>query len=130
MTTLTNLMKFLLLFAISFSFTNAFSGCNTSKKTSGCTASYYHDKFHGRRTASGEIFDQGAYTCASNVYKMGTILKLTNPKTKKTIFVRVNDTGKLYGRTLDLSKKAFMELDDLKKGIIMIEIEEVILQPF
>ena len=87
------------------------------------TASFYHDKFNGRKTANGEIFDQNKLTCASNVYKIGTKLKVTNIKNNKSVIVRVNDTSKLYGRSIDLSKSAFNTIGDLKSGIIKVKIE-------
>lgn len=86
-------------------------------------ASYYHDKYHGRKTASGEVFSQNKYTCASNKYKLGTRLRVTNPKNGKSIIVRVNDTGKLYGRTIDLSKSAFRKIANLKQGVIKVKIQ-------
>lgn len=89
------------------------------------TATYYADKYHGRKTANGEVFSQNKMTCASNVYKMGTVLKVTNPKTKKYVIVRVNDTGNLYGRTIDLSKAAFASIANLKYGVIHVIIEVI-----
>lgn len=87
------------------------------------TASFYHDKFNGRRTASGEIFNQNKLTCASNIYTFGTKLKVTNLSNNKSVIVKVNDTGKLHGRTIDLSKKAFKTISKLEKGIIKIKIK-------
>ena len=69
-------------------------------------ASWYGERFHNKRTASGEIFNMNAMTCASNTHKMGTKLLVTNKANGKSVVVKVNDTGgfKKYGRTLDLSR--------------------------
>lgn len=122
-------MKLLLLFVIAGSIA-ILQSCNTVSKLENCAVSYYHDKFEGRRTASGEIFKQKLFTCASNVYPIGTVLKLTNKDKNTIIFVRVNDKGELYGRTLDLSKSAFKALGNLKHGIIYVTIEEVNFKSF
>ena len=91
------------------------------------TVSWYGGKFHGRLTASGEVYNKYALTCASNSHKMGTKLKVTNIKNGKSVIVRVNDTGGFgkYGRTLDLSMASFAKLSDLNKGIIKVKIETV-----
>ena len=89
------------------------------------TASYYHDKFHGRKTASGETFNQYAMTAASNKYKLGSRLLVTNPTTKRSVVIRVTDTGQLYGRSIDLSKGAFSKIADLKYGVIKVTIKKL-----
>lgn len=104
----------LLLFVIGFSVTI----------TKANYATYYADKFHGRKTASGEIFNQNAKTCASNKYKFGTRLKVTNIANGKAVICRVNDTGK-FGRSVvvDLSKGAFAQIAPLKQGKIKVKVE-------
>lgn len=90
-------------------------------------ASWYGGKFHGKRTASGEIFNQHAFTTASNKHKLGTKLKVTNRANGKSVIVKVNDRGGFgkYGRTLDLSKGAFDKIANLNKGTIRVDIEPV-----
>lgn len=90
-------------------------------------ASYYGGKFHGRTTASGEIFNKWAMTTASNTHKMGTKLEVTNIANGKKTIVKVNDTGgfKKYGRTLDLSKGAFSKIADINQGLIQIKIKVI-----
>jgi rare lipoprotein A len=74
-------------------------------------ASYYADKFTGRKTASGKIFNNNAYTCASKTLPFGTRLKVTSPATKKSVIVVVTDRGPyVKGRDIDLSKRAFMDI--------------------
>lgn len=87
-------------------------------------ASWYGGSFHGKKTASGEVFNQHALTAASNSHKLGTKLKVTNPANGKSVVVRVTDTGGFgkYGRTLDLSKGAFSQIASPSKGVIKVNI--------
>lgn len=74
-------------------------------------ASYYHDKFTGRKTASGSIFDNNKLTCAHKTLKFGTKLKVTSKATGKSVKVTVTDRGPFSkGKDIDLSKKAFMKI--------------------
>ena len=88
-------------------------------------ASWYN--LDGRKTASGEVFRTHAMTCASNSHKIGTKLLVTNPKTNKSVVVRVNDTGGFskYGRTLDLSKGAFSKIAHLSQGTVNVTIKKL-----
>lgn len=86
-------------------------------------ASYYSDTFHGRKTASGIIYDKNKLTCASNIHKLGTKLKVTNTENNKSVIVTVTDRGGFSKVTIDLSKKAFSTIADLKQGIINVKIE-------
>ena len=88
-------------------------------------ASYYHDKFTGRRTASGAIFNNKELTCAHKTLPFGTKLKVTALKTGKSVIVTVTDRGPFTkGRHIDLSKKAFMLIAPNKYGgHIMVKIE-------
>ncbi len=91
------------------------------------TVTYYGDKFHGRKTANGERFNQNAMTCASNTHKFGTHLKVTNTANGKSVVCRVNDRGGFgkYGVTLDLSKGAFAQIAPLSQGHARVTIETV-----
>jgi rare lipoprotein A len=71
-------------------------------------ASYYHDKFNGKRTASGEKFSNNLYTAAHRKFPFGTMLKITNEANGKYVVVAVNDRGPFTkGREIDLSRKAY-----------------------
>ena len=94
--------------------------CLTSFK-----ASYYHSSFHGKITYSGEIYNENKLTAASNVYPIGTRLKITNIENNKSVIVKINDKGSFSKVTLDLSKKAFERIAELEKGIINIKIKKV-----
>ena len=90
-------------------------------------ASWYGERFHNKRTASGELFNMNAMTCASNTHKMGTKLLVTNKANGKSVIVKVNDTGgfKKYGRTLDLSRGAFAKIANINQGLIKIKIKVI-----
>lgn len=97
----------------------------TSISVNAEVASWYN--LDGRKTASGEVFRTNAMTCASNTHKIGTKLLVTNPKTNKSVVVRVNDTGGFskYGRTLDLSKGAFSKIAHLSQGTVNVTIKRL-----
>ena len=87
-------------------------------------ATFYGGVFHGRTTASGEKFDKNKFTCASNYYKMGTMLEITNVLNGKSVVVKVNDTGSFKGKKIDLSEGAFKKIADLKQGVIRVRVEQ------
>lgn len=93
----------------------------------GVHASYYANKFNGRRTASGKRFDNNKYSAAHRKFPFGTILRITNEETGKSVFVEVTDRGPFSrGREIDLSKKAYMEIAPNKNsGSMLVKIEEV-----
>ena len=87
-------------------------------------ASFYADKFHGRRTASGEIFSQTALTAAHRNLPMGSLVRVTCDKSGKSVTVRVNDRGPFTGhRIIDLSKAAARELGMLNAGVADVTLE-------
>lgn len=87
-------------------------------------ASFYHDKFNGRKTASGEIFNNSELTAANKTLAFGTEVKITNLISGKSVVVKVNDRGPYHSsRAFDLSKAAFSSIADTNKGTIAIEYE-------
>lgn len=88
-------------------------------------ASYYHDKFNGKKTASGEVFSNKKYTAAHKTLPFGTKIRVTNLSNEESVIVEVNDRGPfLKGRQLDLSKSAFMDLTHHKgHGVLNVKIE-------
>lgn len=90
-------------------------------------ASWYGNQFHGRKTASGEVFRTQKFTCASNVHKMGTMLLVTNKVNGKSVVVKVTDRGGFgkYGRTLDLSQGAFSKIANTSQGIANVTIKKL-----
>ncbi len=80
----------------------------------------------GRRTANGERFDPDALTAASKTLPMGSTVLVTNPKTGKSVKVRINDRGPhVRGRSLDLSKRAAEELGITEKGVARLKVQRV-----
>lgn len=115
MKTTLNLLLFL---AILF-----FSSC-AKKITETGQASYYADKFNGRKTANGEIFRQRKLTAASKTIPFGTKVKVRNLANNKTVKVRINDRGPFVkGRIIDLSKKAARRIDMLRTGVQNVELK-------
>jgi rare lipoprotein A len=74
-------------------------------------ASYYHDKFNGRRTTSGTRFNNSKFTAAHRKFPFGTKLKVTNEFNGKSVIVEVTDRGPFTkGREIDLTRKAFFAI--------------------
>ena len=91
-------------------------------------ATYYADLFQGRRTASGEAFDQGAMMAAHLRYPFGTRLRVTEPSSERSVEVRVVDRGPYAkGRRMpaiiDLSKAAARRLGILDQGRAVVTVE-------
>jgi len=106
-------------------------GCGASRNASyssydkKAVATYYADKFNGKKTASGESFSNNKYTAAHKKIAFGTKIKVTNKANGKSVVVTVNDRGPYTaGYDIDLSKKAFMEITDNKNhGKLEVSIE-------
>jgi rare lipoprotein A len=88
------------------------------------TASYYADKFHGRKTANGEIFNMHDLTAAHKTLPFGTIVRVTNLSNNKSVKLRINDRGPFVkDRVIDVSLAAAKELDMLGTGTAEVRIE-------
>ena len=86
-------------------------------------ASFYADKYHGNKTANGEIFDMYGLTCAMNILPFNTWLEVRNLANNHTVIVRVNDRGPFVeGRIIDLSLGAAKELGMVGTGVQEVEI--------
>lgn len=86
-------------------------------------ASYYSDKFHGRKMANGELYHRDSMTCAHRKLPFGTLLKVRNTRNDKSVIVRVTDRGPFSNRLIiDLSRAAARELDFIRAGICPVEI--------
>lgn len=84
------------------------------------TASWYGEPFHGRKTASGEVFDKNALTVAHKSLPFGTCLIVEGPDAT-TVRVYVTDRGPYAaGRDLDLSEAAFEKIAPLSRGVIKV----------
>ncbi len=86
-------------------------------------ATWYGGRFHGRRTASGEPFDQNALTAAHRRLPFGTLVRVTRLDTKQGVTVRINDRGPYgKGRIVDLSKAAAKKLGMLGRGVVKVRL--------
>ena len=109
-------------------------GVQAQKKSSGSIltdvrngiASFYHDKFEGRKTATGEIFDNDLFTAASNTLKLGSFVKVTNLSNMEVVYVKINDRmAATNHRIIDLASIAAKKLAFHKKGITKVKVEVV-----
>ncbi|WP_462177533.1 septal ring lytic transglycosylase RlpA family protein [Pseudoalteromonas gelatinilytica] len=107
------------------------SGCSSAPSASKGAiekgkASYYADKYHGRTTASGEVFNQQALSAAHQTLGFGSRVKVTNIANNKSVIVTINDRGPfIRGRIIDLSKKAFSQIASVKQGVIDVTVERL-----
>ncbi|MNY41426.1 septal ring lytic transglycosylase RlpA family protein [Pseudomonas borbori] len=89
-------------------------------------ASYYGARHHGRKTASGERFDQHALTAAHRSLPFGSRVLVTNLRNDKSVVVRINDRGPFVrGRIIDLSHKAAAQIDMLRAGVVPVRVEQL-----
>ena len=88
------------------------------------TASYYADKFTGRKTANGDTYSHEKLTAACNVLALGTWIRVTNLRNNKTVIVQIND--RLHPknkRIVDLSKIAAERLGYINRGLTQVKVE-------
>lgn len=86
-------------------------------------ASWYGGKFHGRKTASGETYDQDAMTAAHKYAPFGALVRVTNLENGKSTIVKINDRGPFVeGRIIDLSREAARKIDMLQTGIAKVRL--------
>lgn len=90
------------------------------------SASYYGGFFHGRKTASGEIFNKNAYTAAHKTLALGSYALVTNLSNGRKVIVKINDRGPFHGnRIIDLSEGAAREIQMIKAGVAKVKIEAI-----
>jgi rare lipoprotein A len=87
-------------------------------------ASYYSSRLHGKRTASGEPYDETDLTAAHPALPFGTLIKVTNTYNGRSVVVRVNDRGPFVGhRIIDVSQRAAEQLGMIRAGSARVRIE-------
>ena len=87
-------------------------------------ASYYHSKFNGRRTSSGELYNSTLYTAAHKTLPLNSYAVVTNMNNQRKVIVRINDRGPFSkGRIIDLSHAAAKEIGIIGSGMGMVKIE-------
>lgn len=90
------------------------------------TASYYGDRFHGRKTANGERFSKFAMTAAHKTLPFNIVLRVTSVDTGRAVLVRINDRGPyIPGRDLDLSESAARRLGIYQQGVGVVRVTRV-----
>ncbi len=87
---------------------------------------YYPDAHHGKKTASGEIYDKNQLTAAHKSHPFGTLLRVTRLDNKKSIEVRVNDRGPFVGGyVVDISRKAAEAIGLTRDGVAKVKVEVI-----
>jgi rare lipoprotein A len=90
-------------------------------------ASYYGHEFHGRQTASGEIYDETKLTAAHRTLSFGTRVRVTNLENGRNVTALINDRGPFVeGRVIDLSYRAAQELDFVRDGLVRVRVEQLL----
>ncbi len=115
-----NIVRLLLLF-----FSTYFFSTELSAQEEGL-ASYYHTRFHGRKTASGLIHQKHDLVAAHRTLPFGTYVRVTNLKNNKKVIVTITDRGpRRKSRIIDVSRSAADSLGFIKSGITRVRIEVV-----
>ena len=105
---------------IAFSFLSllAFAAMHAQdKNTKVGNATYYGDRWHGRRTADGSSYHKDSLTCAHRTLPFGTLLHVRNPKNGKVVVVNT---------IVDLSKAAAQQIDMIRSGVAQVEVTQVL----
>jgi len=104
--------------------TSRHHGGGTPAMTDRGEASYYADKFVGRKTANGEIYRHGKLTAAHRTLPFGTRVRVRRLDTNAEVTVRINDRGPFKrGRIIDLSRSAARKIGLLTVGVADVEIQ-------
>ncbi|MGB9594687.1 MAG: septal ring lytic transglycosylase RlpA family protein [Candidatus Poribacteria bacterium] len=89
-------------------------------------ASWYNNSFHGSKTASGEKYDKDDFTAAHRALPYGTIVKVTNIKNGRSVYVRINDRGPhKASRKIDMSYAAAKKIGMINDGIARVRLEVI-----
>ena len=100
--------------------------CGVAAEAAGflALASWYGPGFHGRTTANGERYNQWGLTTAHKSLPFGTMVRVTNPRTRQSVVVRVNDRGPFIGpRAFDLSRGAADRVGLTRSGVATLQFE-------
>jgi rare lipoprotein A len=113
---------------IFFTFFYFFSFGQNTGQTGNC--SYYADKFHGRKTSSGEVYNKNLFTAAHRSLPYNTVVQVTNLRNQKKVLVKINDRGpSVHNRIIDVSKAAALELGIILYGVEKVKVEVVDVPP-
>ena len=87
-------------------------------------ASFYADKFHGRRTANGETYNKLGFTAAHRTLPFGTRVRVIRVDNGRSVVVRINDRGpQSHDRIIDISRAAAEQINIVSEGIVRVELE-------
>lgn len=104
----------------------AFASTTNAQEEQYGQASYYSDKYHGKKTASGVKYDKTKMTCAHNDYPFGSTIKVTHLENKRSVVVKVVDRGPyIKGRIVDLSRAAAGKIGLINDGVAQVKVELV-----
>lgn len=104
--------------------THASIGRQSSEFAQAGMASYYHDRFHGQRTASGATYDKNRLSAAHKTLPLGTQVRVTDAGSGESVVVHINDRGPFSrGRVIDLSRAAAREIGLTHKGVAKVRLE-------
>lgn len=96
----------------------------TPLETVHAVASFYSNKFHGKKTASGDIYDKNELSAAHVNYPLGTIVRVTNLKNNLSVILEINDRKpNNNGRAIDVSRRAAEEMGMIRDGIAKVLVE-------
>lgn len=89
-----------------------------------CVSTWYGEPFDGQPTASGEVYDMYAQTAAHPTLPLGSVVRVTNTRTRRSTIVRINDRGPYVdGRDLDVSYEVARRLGFDQRGLALVRVE-------
>lgn len=88
-------------------------------------ASYYGKKYEGKKTATGDVFSNKGYTAASNLFRLGAYVRVTNQNNEKVVYVKVNDRMGHAKRIIDLTQAAAEDLAFVREGTAQVAVKVV-----
>ena len=105
----------------------AITSCSGSRKfTQTGKASYYSNKFQGKKMANGDRYRKGKLTAAHKTLPFGTKVKVTNQQNGKTVKVKITDRGPhVRGRIVDLSRAAANRIDMVEAGTVPVKLKVI-----
>ena len=97
---------------------------NPTPAAAAVEASYYGEEFAGRETASGKVFNPAQYTAAHRTLPFGSLVKVVDAVSGKSVVVKINDRGPFHGnREIDLSEAAAREIGMTASGTSMVSLD-------
>lgn len=114
------LRNFVLFSGLTFLFMSAIASIEKG------SASYYSNAMNGRRTSSGEVFQNSGFTAAHKTLPLGTYVRVTNLKNDSTVVLKVNDRlSKSSSHVIDVTLAAAKKLNFVRNGIATVSVEPV-----